>query len=76
MASTILEPRRAKLDRADYDSLYIPEQNTPDYKRPVPYFVTETYMARQSDELCCMAGNEVEVLFKSYSGWWTIRYVF
>ena len=33
-------------------------------------------MARQSDELCCMAGNEVEVLFKSYSGWWTIRYVF
>ena len=33
-------------------------------------------MARQSDELCCMAGNEVEVLFKSYSGWWTIRCVF
>ena len=76
IVSTVLEPRRASLKsfKADYDTIYVPKPfDDEDYMPPRPYIVTRSYIARQRDELCLSIGEEVMVLFDSFSGWWTVK---
>jgi hypothetical protein len=77
MASTVLQPKRGSLKNyeEDFDQKHMPKRDSVDYLRPVPYKVTQSYIANQKDELCLATDTEVQVLYQSMSGWWTVKYV-
>lgn len=79
--STVLEPREESVipNPGDIDVVRIPVEGDPStdqyWKKVLLYQAQTAYSGSSGDEVSFNQGESVEVLNKSASGWWTVRYV-
>ncbi len=76
LPSTVLEPQGTSLHKGkgELDVIHYPSKS---FDRPqTSCHASKSYRATQFDELSIRAGDWVNVLYESPSGWWTVRSVY
>ena len=66
----MLEARRASIRKGKKESDIVYQ---PTFNRKHFCMVSKTYQAAHRDEVTVKAGDCVQLLYESLSGWWTIR---